>query len=578
MVVSLFTVVAPTGVPGAPTAALAVDPACTDSSLPPPTYTTANPGVTTVIQQDGGTVEVPPAAVTSPTTIDAESLCASDLPPLDSGMTIVTDGPRDGYRFTPHMTFGDDLHITVPYDASLIPAGLTEQDVQIYYYDTAQLQWVALQRDSLDQSADKVESLSNHFTDMIAATVTVPDHPENVSFNPTSIKDLKAADPSAGVGLVDPPEANNEGDARISYPIDLPDGRQDMAPDLGLSYSSAAGNGWLGVGWDLSVPSIGIDTRWGVPRYDAANETETYTVGQGQLTPVANRGPAVARTSEKVFHARVEGGFDTIVRHGSVPTNYWWEVTDKDGDRSFYGGDPESGPVAAARLADNAGNIFRWALREARDLHGNAVHYDYQTVSDVGVAGGTVPGRQLYPRTIDYTRKGVTAGPYTVKFVRDSELTGYARRSDVVIDARGGFKMVTAELLARIEVAFQGQPVRSYDLAYTTGAFGKKLLASVTQRGANNTALGTHTFSYYDDIRNTAGGYDAFATPVNWTVGSDGVDAGLLSHGKASAISGSLSTSTGGHLYAGFNPTKPSKYGSAGAKVGFTHTSTDGQL
>jgi len=578
MVVSLFTVVAPTGVPGAPTAALAVDPACTDSSLPPPTYTTANPGVTTVIQQDGGTVEVPPAAVTSPTTIDAESLCASDLPPLDSGMTIVTDGPRDGYRFTPHMTFGDDLHITVPYDASLIPAGLTEQDVQIYYYDTAQLQWVALQRDSLDQSADKVESLSNHFTDMIAATVTVPDHPENVSFNPTSIKDLKAADPSAGVGLVDPPEANNEGDARISYPIDLPDGRQDMAPDLGLSYSSAAGNGWLGVGWDLSVPSIGIDTRWGVPRYDAANETETYTVGQGQLTPVANRGPAVARTSEKVFHARVEGGFDTIVRHGSVPTNYWWEVTDKDGDRSFYGGDPESGPVAAARLADNAGNIFRWALREARDLHGNAVHYDYQTVSDVGVAGGTVPGRQLYPRTIDYTRKGVTAGPYTVKFVRDSELTGYARRSDVVIDARGGFKMVTAELLARIEVAFQGQPVRSYDLAYTTGAFGKKLLASVTQRGANNTSLGTHTFSYYDDIRDSSGNYNAFAPPVNWTVGADGVDAGLLGHGKASAISGSLSTSVGGHLYAGFNPTKPSKFGSAGAKVGFTHTSTDGQL
>ena len=33
MAVSLFTVVAPTGLPGAPTAALATDPACTDSSL-----------------------------------------------------------------------------------------------------------------------------------------------------------------------------------------------------------------------------------------------------------------------------------------------------------------------------------------------------------------------------------------------------------------------------------------------------------------------------------------------------------------------------------------------------------------
>jgi RHS repeat-associated protein len=574
-----------TGVPpvlsGRLPSAMAVDPACTDTSLPPPTAITADPGVTTVIQQDGGTVEVPPAAVSSPTTIDAQSLCASDLPPLDSGMTIVTDGPRDGYRFTPHMTFGDDLHITVPYDASLIPAGLTEQDVQIYYYDTTQLQWVPLQRDTLDQSADKVESLSNHFTDMIAATVTVPDHPENVSFNPTSLKDLKAADPSAGVGLIAPPSGNNEGDARLSYPIDLPDGRQDMAPSLQLGYSSSAGDGWLGVGWDLSVPSIGIDSRWGVPRYDAATETETYTVGGGQLTPVANRGAPLARTPEKVFHARVEGGFDTIVRHGSTPANYWWEVTDKNGDRSFYGGDPENGPVAAARLADDAGNVFRWGLRESRDLHGNAVHYDYQTVADAGVAGGTVPGRQLYLRTIEYTRSGAgstTAGPYTVKFVRDSELANYTRRSDVVIDARGGFKMVTAELLSRIEVTFNGAPVRSYDLAYTDGAFGKKLLASVTQRGANNTALGTHTFSYFDDIRNAAGGYDAFATPVDWTVGADGVDAGLLGHGKASAISGSLTSSTGGHLYAGFSFPAGSKFGSAGGKVGFTHSSTDGKL
>ena len=112
--------------------------------------------------------------------------------------------------------------------------------------------------------------------------------------------------------------------------------------------------------------------------------------------------------------------------------------------------------MAAARLADDAGNVFRWALRETRDLHGNAVHYDYQTVTDAGVAGGTVPGRQLYLRTIDYTRTGSTAGPYTVKFVRDSELAGYTRRPDVVIDARGGFKGVTAELLARIEVAYAG--------------------------------------------------------------------------------------------------------------------------
>lgn len=578
LVVSVMTV-GPVALPGSLSTASAIDPSCTDNSLPPPTSTTADPGETTVIQQDGGTVEVPPAAVTTPTTIEAQSLCASDLPPLDEGMTNVTDGPRDGYQFTPSMTFSDDLHITVPYDASLIPDGLSEQDVQIYYYDdTTNGQWVPLDRAALDQNTDQVQSVSTHFSDFIAATVTVPDSPENVSFDPTSIKDLKAADPSSGVDLVDPPTGNSQGDAKLSYPIDLPKGRQDMAPSLQLGYSSSAGDGWLGMGWDLSVPSVSIDTRWGVPRYDPANETETYLVGDQQLTPLANRGTPQARTAEKAFHPRIEGSFDTIVRHGSAPTNYWWEVTDKDGTRSFYGGDPENGPVTAAQLADDHGNVFRWALRESRDLNGNAVHYDYQTVTDAGVAGGTVPGRQLYLRTIDYTRSGSTAGPYTVTFYRDSEQSGYSRRPDVVIDARGGFKMVTAELLSKIVVAFQGNTVRSYDLSYTEGAFHKMLLSSVTQRGASGTALGTHTFSYYDDIQDSSGNYDAFAAPVDWAIGADGVDAGLLGHGKASALSGSLSTSVDGHLYVGLNYATPSKYVSAGAKVGYTHTTTDGEL
>lgn len=579
LLVSSVLTVTPIGQSGQPRrAAAATDASCTDSALPPPSFVTADPGHTTVIQQDAGTVEVPPAAVSTPTTIEAKSVCDSDLPPLDEGMVNVTEGPRDGYRFTPHMTFSDDLSITVPYDDSLIPTGLTEQDVQIYYYDTTQTKWMPLPRQDLNQNADQVESQSTHFTDMIAATVTVPDSPENVNFDPTSIKDLKAGDPSAAVDLIDPPQGNSQGDAKLSYPIDLPKGRQDMAPSLQLSYSSGAGDGWLGMGWDLSVPSVSIDTRWGVPRYNAATETETYLVGDQQLTPVANRAAPVLRTPDKAFHPRVEGAFNAIMRHGSSPSSYWWEVTDKDGTKSFYGGDPEAGPVTAAQLADNNGNIYRWALRETRDLHGNAVHYDYQTVTDAGVVGGTVPGRQLYLRTIDYTRSGSTTGPYTVTFYRDSEQSGYSRRPDVVIDARGGFKMVTAELLSKIQVAFQGNTVRSYDLSYTEGAFHKKLLSSVTQRGANGTALGTHTFSYYDDIRDSSGNYDAFAPAADWTVGSDGVTAGLLNHGKASALSGSLSTTVGGHLYAGFNPTVPSKYGSFGAKVGYTHTSTDGDL
>src|SRR3712207_6297028 len=114
-----------------------------------------------------------------------------------------------------------------------------------------------------------------------------------------------------------------------------------MKPDLKFSYSSPGGNGWMGVGWNLGLPAPTTDTRWGVPRYDPANETETYQLDGAQLAPVAHRDALQPRAAEKVFHTRIEGQFRKNVRHGDNPKNYCWEVSAKNGTRAFYGGDPQ---------------------------------------------------------------------------------------------------------------------------------------------------------------------------------------------------------------------------------------------
>lgn len=57
-----------------------------------------------------------------------------------------------------------------------------------------------------------------------------------------------------------------------------------MTPNLGIQYNSDGGNGWLGEGWNMPVPSITIDTKWGVPRYDTAKETETYLLSGTMLS------------------------------------------------------------------------------------------------------------------------------------------------------------------------------------------------------------------------------------------------------------------------------------------------------
>ncbi|GIF18117.1 RHS repeat-associated protein [Actinoplanes tereljensis] len=531
---------------------------------------TALAAETTHVDYQGVRLTIGPGAVSSPVEIGISALSSAELPQMGDELTNVTGGAQRGWRFTPHpYRFAAPIEIALPYDAG---TKFSPQDVYSFFFDDHADCWKALERVRVDEKNHLVISKTDHFTDIANAVLSLPEYPQGTSFNPTQIKDLQAANPATGVTTISPPGATSTGEARLSYPIEVPAGRGGIQPDLSIGYNSASANGWLGQGWDLTVPTIAVDTRWGVPRYDGGLESETYQLGGEQLAPVANRGPLVARTAEKVFHPRVEGAFAKIVRHGSTPSAYSWEVVDKAGTRSFYGGTPESA------LADDAGHLFEWALREVRDTHGNVMRLHTVIQEDAGITGGSVPGRNLYLQKITYTGTATAEGPYAVTFIRDRELEE-ARRGDVSIDARGGFKRVTADLLRRVEVTLNDLPIRAYELDYTTGAFGKTLLKSVTELGDDNLPFVTHSFGYYDDVRDGAGAYQAFEQ-VQWTSPDDDVRNAALSavgSGEAGALNGTTSTTVGGHLYVGFGPTR-SKTNSTGIKTGFNRTTDTGLL
>ncbi|MEV0382548.1 SpvB/TcaC N-terminal domain-containing protein [Nonomuraea sp. NPDC050643] len=549
-------------------------PAAKRQAVPPAFQATTGRAART-LSHEGARLDIGAEALSKPTDIGVTPLSEAQLPALGTGMENVTKGPRRGYRFTPTpFEFKRDITVSLPYDpVALKASGLSPQDVRTYYFDEPDGCWRALERVAIDEQAGLVVSRTNHFTDMVNAAVVAPESPEQVSFDPTQIKNLQAASPAVGVNQIAPPVAGNRGDSRLSYPIELPAGRTGLAPSLAIAYASGSANGWLGLGWDVSTPSITVDTRWGVPRYDARTESETYAMAGEQLAPVAHRGAPRPRAANKVFQPRVEGRFDRIVRLGDSPSTYTWEVTDKSGIRWLYGGE-------GATLADDQGNVFSWALREVRDRNDNTVRYHYTQVNDAGIEGGSVTGRALYPKKITYTGRGNTEGPYAVTFVRDREL-GEARRSDVVVTARGGFKHVVADLLRRVEVTLNDEPVRSYELTYTKGAFHKTLLSSVRQRDADGKPFTAHEFGYFDDIRDADGAYQAFAK-VDWTspddnVANDTVDAINDGAGEAGAINGNSSTGAGGHLYVGWGPRR-SKSGSVGVKAGYSSSADKGLL
>ncbi|GGB25045.1 SpvB/TcaC N-terminal domain-containing protein [Puia dinghuensis] len=568
-------------------------------------------GQAAVLAVGGASISIPKNALQAAATVSVTALRTVDLPALDQGMVNVTAG-GGGFRFLPHgHLFAHDARLSLDYDSTLIPDGYTAKDIRTYYFDEKKGHWVALARDSVAARAAAVAgeatgeaagegaaaragagakagvgvvwSRTGHFTDMINGIIKVPESPQVDAYNSNSMKGIKAADPSAAVNLIAPPRANAMGNASLGYPIEIPAGRHGLQPQLAISYNSAGGDGWLGMGWDLSVPCVGIETRWGAPRFDAQNETETYTLSGGQLSPVAHRGDLVARSAEKQFYPRVEAAFDKIIRHGNSPQTYWWEVTDKEGTRFFYGGDPSTGVDAASTLSDANGNIAHWALREELDLHGNFIHYFYTKVSDPGVSNSTVMGIQLYLSKITYTGYNGTEGRYSVLFGRDRDVDGHTTRKDVGITGLNGFKEVTADLLRRIDVQLDGTDIRHYELNYTQGAFYKTLLAGISQFDASGNFFNQHTFDYYKDVA-SGGTLAPLATAQPWVTNADNVHGGMLTHlsgftDEASALSGTANTDfTGGvTISVGFgSPTD--KLNSVGGSFSYSQSQSNGLL
>lgn len=549
-------------------------------------YTPVHPFDLKLAGKNRASISIPSQALLQNKTISISALREVDLTVINPDLVNVTGGAK-GYRFLPHGTiFKKSALINIPYDSTLIPEGYSPEDIRTYYFDDKKREWISLILDSIDLSTHTVSSQTMHFTDMIDAILKVPESPQTQGYAPTSIKDFNSANPSEGISMIAPPVANQHGNGMISFDLKLPTGRQGMEPNLSLQYSNEGGNGWMGLGWDLHIPNITIDTRWGVPRYDSLLETETYTMEGEQLTPTANRATFEGRAqADKEFYPRVEKNFDKIIRHGTSTKNYWWEVINKHGTRSFYGGLPEKGVVDMAVLRDRNNHISSWALVQTRDLDENSVQYFYTTVLDGGISGSDIKnGQQLYIDRINYTGTNSVPGPYTVKFFRDRDLPNFVKRKDVMIDGRLGYKMVSADLLKKITIRLNDQIIRSYELKYKEGAFYKTLLDSISELDDQGDLFYAHGFSYYDDV-NSSSGFIPLGEEKEWKVGKDDIKGGLLNPiqgfaDQTSALSTEKSTSGGFGLAltVGFTGDAWSKQFTVGGSFEFEHTSNEGAV
>ena len=448
-------------------------------------------------------------------------LRTEELPPLEMGMVNVT-GDYAAYRMLPHgLLFNGDIRIILPYDTTLLPVGFSAEDIHTYYYNEQYGQWQEIERDSIDEENKLIVSRVNHFTDFINAVLKTPEMPETQAYTPTTMNDIKVANPLATLNLMSPPSPNNNGTANLNYPLEIPAGRQGMNPNLALSYNSSGGNGWMGIGWDISIPAITIDTRWGVPQYRSDKESEIYMMNGEQLAtkdpvtgkynPLPHRAAWVARDMSGAvrYYPRTEGAFQKIVRHGTSPQNYWWEVIDKTGMRYYYGKQLGTDSVdVTAVLRDENGNIAKWGLTEMRDRFDNFVYYRYE------VSSLYEENKYFYIKEITYTGHDTTEGKYRIEFVKRNRITDLFF-SDVTTNGRLGFLEVNDKLLTEVNIFYKDTIFRGYNFCYEEGAYRKTLLKYLSEKpreairdyteeqmcfcsSSAKLNLYTHYFEYYE--------------------------------------------------------------------------------
>lgn len=483
----------------------------------------------------GATLSVPFGAVDKELTLSITALEETDIAKLPQGMVNVTRNAA-GFRFLPHGKHftGSDARISLPVDTLTIPHGYTVRDVFVYFYDEGHKRWTVLAKDTANHDNTLASALTSHFTDMIAGVLQVPDMPETQGFAPTAMSDVKAADPLHGIISLQTPQAVQSGAATLSYPIATPAGRNGMRPSLALAYSSEGRSGWCGYGWSLQMPSIDIDTRWGVPRFDKDYETEIYLINGEQTTLQPHRSPdAIERVSDREFFPRVENAFSRIVRHGDSPTNYWWEVTTKDGVVYTYND----------VVRNDDGNIVHWGLSKVEESHGDNVTYSY--VERNG---------HLYPTEIHYTNHDNESGNYSVKITLADGNTNI--RCDITTSYRLGLLQTEGELLGDISVFYKDELLARYVPTYANGQLRKTMLTAITQYDGDDNEVGTNRFDYYDDVKD-----GLFGEAQTWNVGNDealegkAIDRIGMTDGL-SAIGGSRSTgnTNGGGAMVGVGP------------------------
>ncbi|MEO1627901.1 MAG: FG-GAP-like repeat-containing protein, partial [Bacteroidota bacterium] len=271
------------------------------------------------------------------------------------------------------------------------------------------------------------------------------------------------------------------GAAKYSIPIVVPPGTNGIIPQIAVEYNSQAGNGVMGLGWNIS--SLSTITRSGQSIYfdgkttavNFSSDDRYYLDGQRLIQKsgtYGNNGSTYRTESES---------FASITSYCSANGKpQWFKVELKDGTVMEYGKNLNS-----TLYTNNYSDKMLWRLNRISYKDGNFIDFEWVTgyrdnrISEIRYTGNSITGQSPYN---------------VVRF-------HYKERADKNAQYENGSNIGRYYLLDRIEVNAEQQTVKNYEFKYSFDGY-RSILNSIAEKGSDGSSLNSTIFRYGDQPSN----------------------------------------------------------------------------
>jgi RHS repeat-associated protein len=272
------------------------------------------------------------------------------------------------------------------------------------------------------------------------------------------------------------------GAATYTIPIFSPPGTAGMQPSLSLAYSSQAGNGIAGYGWNLA--GLSAITRTGLTIYhddrvEGIDFDDDRFALDGQRLIKSFKSEQYGADGTRYFTEIFNGS--RIISHGSIGNGpAWFKVIGNDGSIIEYGKTNNS--RLTSQRPDQT--TITWYINKITDPNGNYIQFIYDKKA-----------LEINIKEIKYTGNDEASPaiePYnSIKFY-------YSDRTDNSTAFVSGSRLEQTLLLDHIDVVSEKNIVKSYILKYFYDFYSK--LNEVEEFGSDGAHYNSIVFGYDNSV------------------------------------------------------------------------------